>query len=340
MRICARCVLPETFPGIRFDDAGVCNHCCSCHSETTASKEDAARLKFENLAESIRGKSGYHCLLAYSGGKDSTYTLWLLREHYKLRVLAVTFDNGFVSPGAFSNIRKMVEAVNADHILVKPRFDVLKRIFASVSADSPFPMKALERASSICNACMGLVKSIVIRIAVEQQIPLTAYGWSPGQAPPAASFFRLNASMVRQMEEARVAPLRAIASEELSPYLLNEKHYEQGEFPYSVSPLAFHEYDEQRIIDHVKALGWQPPEDTDGNSSNCLLNSFANQLHVARYGFHPYAFEVAGLVRQGVMGREDGLGKLANTGTEKVVSYVAARLGLTPPKPELHEQPI
>ena len=33
-----------------------------------------------------------------SGGKDSTYTLSLLRQRYNLRVLAVTFDNGFISP--------------------------------------------------------------------------------------------------------------------------------------------------------------------------------------------------------------------------------------------------
>ena len=27
MKLCTRCVLPETFPGIKFDEHGVCNHC-------------------------------------------------------------------------------------------------------------------------------------------------------------------------------------------------------------------------------------------------------------------------------------------------------------------------
>ena len=27
MSICSRCVLPDTFPGISFDDQGVCNYC-------------------------------------------------------------------------------------------------------------------------------------------------------------------------------------------------------------------------------------------------------------------------------------------------------------------------
>ena len=27
LKICSRCILPETFPGIKFDEAGACNHC-------------------------------------------------------------------------------------------------------------------------------------------------------------------------------------------------------------------------------------------------------------------------------------------------------------------------
>ena len=29
MKTCTQCILPETFPGIKFDDKGVCNHCLS-----------------------------------------------------------------------------------------------------------------------------------------------------------------------------------------------------------------------------------------------------------------------------------------------------------------------
>lgn len=328
MRSCTHCVLTEAFPGVRFDSHGVCSCCRESKIEgDVAAKQDRARRKFEQLAGSIRGARGYHCLLAYSGGKDSTYTLWQLRERYGLRVLAVTFDNGFVSPHAFTNIRRVVEVVNADHLFVKPRFDLLRKVFASVSENSPFPMKALERASSICNACMGLVKSVTLRIAIEQRIPVVVYGWSPGQAPVSASMFRMNAGMLEQMHETRMAPLRSIAGDDLDPYLLNESHFSRPEdLPYSVNPLAFLPYEEDRIVDQVKQLGWQPPTDTDGNSTNCLLNAYANRVHLRKYGFHPYAFEIAGLVRRGAMTREQGLAKLADLGSEEVAKSVAQRL--------------
>jgi hypothetical protein len=27
MQVCTKCVLPETYPGIQFDENGVCNYC-------------------------------------------------------------------------------------------------------------------------------------------------------------------------------------------------------------------------------------------------------------------------------------------------------------------------
>ena len=55
------------------------------------------RARFEQLADEVRGEPGYHGLMSWSGGKDSTYTLWLMHHKYNLRMLAFTFDNGFVS---------------------------------------------------------------------------------------------------------------------------------------------------------------------------------------------------------------------------------------------------
>jgi hypothetical protein len=39
------------------------------------------------------------------------------------------------------------------------------------------------------------------------------------------------------------------------------------------------------------------------------LNSFACYNHLEKYGFHPYAFDAAELVRSGGMSREEGLDK-------------------------------
>jgi len=51
-------------------------------------------------------------------------------------------------------------------------------------------------------------------------------------------------------------------------------------------------------------------------------------VHRQQHGFHPYAFEVAGLVRMGVMSREEGLTRLDKAGDEGVIQAVKSKLGL------------
>ena len=330
MKICTRCVLPETFPGITFDDAGVCSECRrSIPSERLAQQQVRFRAKFEAVIEKVRGTGQYDCLMSYSGGKDSTYTLKLLVQEYGLRVLAVVGDNGFIAPRAMENIRAVVETLDTDLYVVKPRFAMLKRLFTACTTESPYPVRALERASSICNSCMGVIKLINTKLAVEKQIPLAAYGWSPGQAPTASSVFKMSPSMILQIQSAFVDAVTPIIGDGLRPYLLDEATLDAAEvLPTNVSPLAFFDYDEDNIHKEIATLGWQPPLDTDANSSNCLLNSFANLIHMRQFKFHPYALELSGLVRRGVLEREEGIER--TSGTEEVdetLAIVEQRLG-------------
>jgi len=57
------------------------------------------------MLEKVKGKRNYDTFVAYSGGKDSTYTLMTLKQDFGLKVLAVTLDHGFVFPMALKNIR-------------------------------------------------------------------------------------------------------------------------------------------------------------------------------------------------------------------------------------------
>ena len=332
LRLCTRCVLPETFPGIKFDDNGVCSYCHRAMvEEKLVAQREAARARFEELLKELRGRGSYDVLVGWSGGKDSTYILARLLMEFDLRILAFTFDNGFVSRQAFRNMEKLSESLGVDHIIYKARFDMMRTVFnASAEGDQLYPVSALGRASNICTSCMGLAKSLALRICIEKDIPMTAFGWTPGQVPLASGIFKSNPQMIRKMQEISAGPLRRLVGEEaVRPYFLEDTHYGQPErFPYNISPLAFMEYDETKIYDYVQALGWVRPRDTDPNSTNCLLNSYAIQVHVEQSRFHPYVAELAGLVREGHMSREEALGRINTPPNEKVVNFVTGRLGV------------
>ena len=347
MKICKTCVLTSTFPGIKFNADGICNYCQNFKGiEAIERQREHYRQKFEALISNhMAAKSAntstlnpkpstlgtYDVLVAYSGGKDSTFTLDLLKNQYGLRILALTFDHGFVSPFALENIKRVVETLGIDHITFKPDFLLMRRIFCYAIEHELHPPKALERASSICNSCMGLVKFITLRTAIEKGIPFIAYGWSPGQAPIQSAILKNHPSFVQKAQQLFLQPLEKAAKLNVRAYFLNDSHLSNNsyfQFSYKINPLAFLHYDEEDIYDRIRELGWQPPQDTDPNSTNCLLNAFANQVHLQRHGYHPYAMEMAELAREGVLTREEALHRISEEPNQNIIDKVKHKLGL------------
>jgi len=331
MKICDNCVLPETLPSAHIDSSGLCQYCRKFKDrEDLDLQREKYRLRFQSLIEEQRGQNSgaYDILAAYSGGKDSTFTLDLLKNRFGLRVLALTFDHGFVSPFAKANMERVVEYLGIDHLNFKPDFQLLKTVFAYSIKNEFHPLKALERASSICNSCMGMVKFITMRVALEKGIPLIAYGWSPGQAPLQSAIMKNQAAFLKKAQDLFFRPLRQELGDAVKPYFLEPRHFEAPRLPYNINPLAFLHYSEEDIYGRIQELGWRHPQDTDSNSTNCLLNGFANQVHLEKHGYHPYAMEMAGLVREGVLAREEALRRLDEPPDPEVLAKVKRKLGV------------
>lgn len=330
MKICQNCVLPETFPGIRFNKNGVCHYCQDFKGKKILRQNKVNyRKRFDELIKKYKGKSTYDALMSYSGGKDSTYVLSLLREKFGLNVLAVTFDNGFLPERTFQNIQITAENLGCDHIFFKPRFDILRKIFVECSKKNIFSPTTITRASPICTSCMAIVKYTSLRIALENRIPLIVFGWSPGQIPMASSIMKNNPQMVKKMQQTVFKPIYNLAGDEIKSYFLERRHFEEASlFPYNVSPLSFFDYDEEEILERVARMGWKAPDGVDVHSTNCLLNSYANRMHIKKYGFHPYVFELAKLVREGYMERDAALKKLSQREKSETIERVRKKLGL------------
>lgn len=333
IKICTKCILPETIPGIKFDHDGVCSYCQREKSvlEKANEKKREYREQLDQLIGKFKNKAPlYDAIMAYSGGKDSSYTLKLLKDRYNLRVVALTFNNHFISPAASENIKVVTDNLEIDHIQFKPPWPILKKLFSQTAKEDIFPAPTLLRASAICTACIGLVKTLVLKAALEMTIPLVAFGWSPGQAPIQSAIMKTNPALIRQNQLVFKKAIPREISNGMNQYFIPESYfdrYEEG-FPYNIHPLAFFDYDERQILDELEDLGWQPPMDTDTNSTNCLLNAFANQIHLQRHRFHPYVMEIASMVRQGVMTRQEGIEKIYTRQNPKMLNVAREKLGL------------
>ena len=116
-KICSRCILDTTVPGIRFDERGMCNF-CKMHDElekkNPLNKQGEQRLN--QLVNKIKSKGKnkeYDCVVGVSGGRDSTYTLYTAVK-LGLKPLAVHFDNGWNSEIAVNNIKKATNKLDVD----------------------------------------------------------------------------------------------------------------------------------------------------------------------------------------------------------------------------------
>jgi N-acetyl sugar amidotransferase len=110
--------MDTTDPRIRFDAAGLCNHCTD-HLQRVARQllpADQRQHALDALAERIKleghGKD-YDCIIGVSGGVDST-TVAYTAKNLGLRPLAVHFDNGWNSELAVDNIKKTLDVLGIE----------------------------------------------------------------------------------------------------------------------------------------------------------------------------------------------------------------------------------
>ncbi len=117
-KICKRCVMDTTDPGITFDENGICNHCKSFEEKLKVrvlSKEKGEKY-LADIVKKIKNSgrhNKYDCIIGVSGGLDSTYVAYTVKK-LGLRPLAVHFDNGWDSELAVSNIEKILRKLNID----------------------------------------------------------------------------------------------------------------------------------------------------------------------------------------------------------------------------------
>ncbi len=129
MNICQKCVLPENFPGITFDNKGICNFC-------NEAKNKMPEKDFENEAELIRclekyrnPNKKYNVLVPLSGGVDSSHALIRIVEIYKLRPLVFHYDNGYEDSVATDNAKKLCMALDVDLIIFQQGLSFMKKLW-------------------------------------------------------------------------------------------------------------------------------------------------------------------------------------------------------------------
>jgi hypothetical protein len=110
---CTRCIMPVSYPLISFDDKGVCNFCRQ-HSPIKVRGEQELR----KMVEPYRSRDGSpDCIVAFSGGRDSSYGLHYIKTVLGMNPVAFTYDWGMVTDLARRNCARVCGKLGVEHIV-------------------------------------------------------------------------------------------------------------------------------------------------------------------------------------------------------------------------------
>ena len=166
MKSCSKCVMPESAESLGFDNSGVCTVCRQIEFKQTAIDWNAKLEEFHKIVDQVRGKHDYDCIVPFSGGKDSTFTLWYLVKKLKLKPLVVRFDHGFMRQTLIENNVRTFRTLGCDVMNFTPNWQVVRKLM----------FESLRRRGDFCWHCHTGIFAYPMWIALEKKIPLVIWG--------------------------------------------------------------------------------------------------------------------------------------------------------------------
>lgn len=164
MKNCKKCLLPETYETIEFDD-GACNICNSIKKKNDIDW-DKRYLELLKISKAYKGKNDYDCIVPFSGGKDSTFQLYYVIKNLKLKPLVIRFNHGFYRPQTLKNTTNTLKKLGADFIDFTPNWRIVKQLM----------FESFDRKTDFCWHCHTGIYSYPVRMAIKLGIPLIIWG--------------------------------------------------------------------------------------------------------------------------------------------------------------------
>ena len=168
MNYCKRCLYPDTKPQLVFDENGICS---ACKNHELKEKIDwkSKEKELKEILEKFRSKNNYYdCIIPVSGGKDSHFQAYTIKEKFGLNPLVVNFhplDQTEIGKKNLDNLKKL----GVDCIEFSPNPNVylkLARFGLKKLGDFQWPEH------------IGIF-TVPVQIAIKYKIPLIIWGENP-----------------------------------------------------------------------------------------------------------------------------------------------------------------
>ena len=158
--------MPNTRPGLKFEN-GVCIACLNYEKQSSTNWNERKN-ELKKICDKYRNsnKDGYDCAIAISGGKDSHFQVYYMKEVMKMNPLLVSVGNLDWTETGRKNLDNLSETFGCDILMLHPNRKLAKKMLK----------KAFEKIGSPTWYLDYLIYAYPYRMAIKMGIKLLIYG--------------------------------------------------------------------------------------------------------------------------------------------------------------------
>lgn len=352
MKRCTVCILPETFPGIEFDENGACNYCGTYEKIQVKGESE-----LEQELAKHRGKGEkFDCLVAISGGRDSSFVLHQIVRKYHMRALAATVDSGAILPEGYRNIQRLIDALGVEHVWIKDEGHIARSKKNTRTKFRAWLKKpSINTIVPVLNAGDKQMNLRLFRCAHEKGIPLVIGGNNIGNSTFEQEHFKTGFMGVFPNERGYYSTFdkTKLVLKFGREFMTNYHNYHWSIFreylggafvyffeslqkPDDVTPLGFYDYiywNEKQVLSTVfNEAGWQGGADTTATwRIDDAAYPLIDYMYLKLVGFNEFVEFYSKLVREDQLSRSEALSRCASDSAPRIPSLqsVLEELGVT-----------
>jgi hypothetical protein len=300
IRRCSKCIMNDQIAGVHIGDDGICNYCSDYKPFVPNDENELLKI----LSRARKKNRIYDALVPLSGGKDSTYVLYLAVKKYNLKVLTYTFDNGFMNDLAKQNIETSVKKCGVDHIWVKHNVKLIHDLYRT----------ALVNSGEICGICGIGIQRSMLKLSEAWKIPVILLGHSPTEDNSFTSENIYDQTRIKAILQGN----RNISDETLKRFLIYPKlnfissylFTKTGRFGRKVNILYYQDIPSDKEIGNIikKEMDWIEPADSEYTRHfDCLAEPFTNYIRQKRFGNSRRLPQLSNMIRSNELSRDEAL---------------------------------
>lgn len=343
LRRCTRCILPETFPEIEFDESGVCNYCLDYEPVRVYGEE-----AFEKVLDEYRDTGEkYDCVVPISGGRDSAFVLHQMVRKYGMRVLALTVDSGAIMPEGYRNIDRVTKVLDVDHVWIRDGSHIeTARRNARIKFHAWLKKPSINMIVPVLNSADKQMNLRIFRYAHENGVPLVLGGNNIGNSTFEQEHFKTGFLGVFPDERGFYSTYDKIRLFFLFgwEFLRNRYNYHWSVFneylggafvyffeslqkPDDVEALGFYDYiywNEKDVVSTVvDELGWRGASDTAATwRVDDAAYPLIDYMYLKLVGFNEFDEHYSKLIREGQISRDEAFKRCMSDHAPRIPSMM------------------